>query len=215
MAQARSDATKTALMQAAFKLFADKGYAATSTREIASMAKTNIASITYHFGGKAGLRMACAEGIVEKMALLRAAPDGIPLPDALDVPQTEFEAIALKQANMILRLKDAEPMIRFLLREAHQKGEVFDHVNAHFFQPMFTRIHGLFCDAIGDTKLDEEQTRLTVFSIIGQIAYFRIGQPVVLKHMSWTDYHDREATCILATLQRNIRAIIHVHRSPS
>ena len=53
--------------------FADKGYAATSVREIAALAGTNVASISYHFGGKEGLRAACSEHIVELMGGVLAA----------------------------------------------------------------------------------------------------------------------------------------------
>ena len=35
--------------------FGEKGFAATSIREIAALAGSNIASISYHFGGKEGL----------------------------------------------------------------------------------------------------------------------------------------------------------------
>lgn len=43
------------LLLAALKLFADKGFAKTSTREIASAARANVAAISYYFGDKAGL----------------------------------------------------------------------------------------------------------------------------------------------------------------
>ncbi|HWT71330.1 MAG TPA: CerR family C-terminal domain-containing protein [Oxalicibacterium sp.] len=43
------------LLHAALQLFAEKGYAKTSTREIAQLAGVNIASIKYYFGDKAGL----------------------------------------------------------------------------------------------------------------------------------------------------------------
>ena len=66
-------APATAIVEAAMRGFAEKGFAATSTREIAALAGTNVASISYHFGGKEGLRAACAEHIVELMGGVLAA----------------------------------------------------------------------------------------------------------------------------------------------
>lgn len=49
------------LLDAALSLFADKGFAKTSTREIAQAAQANIASISYYFGDKEGLYRAVFE----------------------------------------------------------------------------------------------------------------------------------------------------------
>lgn len=46
---------RSRLLHAALALFAAKGYAKTSTREIARAAEANIAAISYYFGDKAGL----------------------------------------------------------------------------------------------------------------------------------------------------------------
>jgi AcrR family transcriptional regulator len=53
----RSDGVeaRNRLLDAALALFAEKGFAKTSTREIALAAQVNIASISYYFGDKAGL----------------------------------------------------------------------------------------------------------------------------------------------------------------
>ena len=53
----RSDGleSRARLLQAALRLFAEKGFAKTSTREIALAAQANIAAISYYFGDKAGL----------------------------------------------------------------------------------------------------------------------------------------------------------------
>jgi len=54
---ARSDGIEARgrLLHAALRLFAEKGFAKTSTREIALAAGANIAAISYYFGDKAGL----------------------------------------------------------------------------------------------------------------------------------------------------------------
>ena len=217
MAQSRSDITKNALIEAAFQLFAEKGFTATSTREIAAAANTNIASITYHFSGKAGLRTACAQTIVERMTDLRNNPDKTTLPDIIKNAETTFEALVLRQGYMILILKEAGAMIRFLFREAQEESEVFDHIYENFFSPVFELflLHWAQATGMSAQEAQTENTRLTVFSIIAQIAYFRIGQPVVARHLDWTGYDRDETLKVLATLQSNIRAIICAHRSTS
>jgi len=52
---ARGLDTRARLLKAALRLFAEKGYAQTSTREICLAAGVNAASIHYYFGDKAGL----------------------------------------------------------------------------------------------------------------------------------------------------------------
>lgn len=207
MPQVRSKSTKAALIEAAFQRFAEKGFAATSTREIASAANTNIGSIAYHFGSKQGLRMACAETIITQLSRLRGDPDAIPLPEGLDIPESRFEDIALRQASLLMRLPQANLMISFLFREAQDQSEAFAHIFDGFFAPM----HRLFCQLWeGETgaEAESEQTRLIIFTIIGQIAYFRFGQPVVVKRMDWSGYGQRESAAILRILQSNIRALL-------
>src|SRR5688572_10761783 len=65
----RSDGAQSRerLLLAAMKLFAEQGFAKTSTREIALAAGTNIAAISYYFGDKAGLYRA---------AFIKQAPPG-------------------------------------------------------------------------------------------------------------------------------------------
>jgi len=53
----RSDGeqSRERLLHSAIRLFAEQGYANTSTRELAQAAGTNVAAISYYFGDKAGL----------------------------------------------------------------------------------------------------------------------------------------------------------------
>ncbi|MBC8329240.1 MAG: TetR family transcriptional regulator [Planctomycetes bacterium] len=87
--------TKTKILGAAERLFAEKGVAASSLREITQAAEVNLAAVHYHFGSK--------DGLVRELVQLRFAPvnaarlrgldeleetlggDPIPLPDLLRV----------------------------------------------------------------------------------------------------------------------------------
>jgi AcrR family transcriptional regulator len=50
-----SDITRTRILKAAERLFADRGYEETSIRAVVAKARVNQAAINYHFGGKDGL----------------------------------------------------------------------------------------------------------------------------------------------------------------
>jgi AcrR family transcriptional regulator len=73
------------LLAEATRLFAEKGYSGTSTREICLAAQANVAAIHYHFGGKEGLyREVLLAPIRELLARFEGYDDpALPLPDAL------------------------------------------------------------------------------------------------------------------------------------
>lgn len=74
------------LLLCALALFAQKGFAKTSTREIAQAAGANIAAISYYFGDKAGLYAACFTeplcGDADDLQALQEATD-LPIKEAL------------------------------------------------------------------------------------------------------------------------------------
>ena len=79
----RVDATRRDLLDAATRIFAEQGYARGSVREIAAAAHANVAAISYHFGGKAGLYrdvlrralQAFASPALDPAALAQATPE--------------------------------------------------------------------------------------------------------------------------------------------
>ena len=52
------DATKQRLIDSAGNIFAEKGYEASSVRDICQNASANLAAVNYHFGGKRQLYVA-------------------------------------------------------------------------------------------------------------------------------------------------------------
>lgn len=91
----RSDGVeaRSRLLHAALHLFAEKGFAKTSTREIALAAGANIAAISYYFGDKASLYAACfTEPMGGNVGELIAQFDvpGLPLESALRIFMTGY-----------------------------------------------------------------------------------------------------------------------------
>src|SRR5215469_4140930 len=59
--------TRQAIVKAAVRLFADKGFEATSVRDIVASARVNQAAINYHFQGKDGLYLEILKTAFEKL----------------------------------------------------------------------------------------------------------------------------------------------------
>lgn len=206
------DQTRAALLMAGIRLFGTKGFEATSTREIASAADANIASIAYHFGGKEGLRVACAEMVGTRVqavvgpALSAIDPKGDPA-----AAQAAFERVIMGVTDFMLGQVEARDIASFLVREIGAPGAVFDKVYADFILP----VHRSLCELLGlATGQDPESDliRLGTFSIAGQVVYFRIGHTVVAKRMDWKAMGGPEVEAIKAVILGNIRGFITTHR---
>ena len=204
-----AEQTRQALIRAALKLFGTKGFDGTSTREIAAAANANIGSIAYHFGGKEGLRAACANFIVatiQSIAVQALKPE----PEA---PKSEAAATAQLNAALdrmvtfIVAAPEAGEIVQFVLRELAHPTAALDIIYGGVFEPTHRRLCQLWAEATGE-EAESERTKITVFTMIGQVIYFRIGRAAVLKRMGWSDVGPNQATAILAVARENLAAML-------
>ncbi|MEU4241110.1 TetR family transcriptional regulator [Actinoplanes sp. NPDC026619] len=65
--------TRTQLLDAAERLFAERGYRGTSIRAITELAGANLAAVGYHFGSKSDLLAAVARRVIEPINAAQAA----------------------------------------------------------------------------------------------------------------------------------------------
>lgn len=63
-----NESTEERLIQAAIRLFAERGYAGTSVRRITREASANLGAVTYHFGGKRALYARALERCIGPLA---------------------------------------------------------------------------------------------------------------------------------------------------
>jgi AcrR family transcriptional regulator len=117
-----TEATRAALLKAATLVFAERGYAGASVRQITQKAAANQAAINYHFGGKEQLYR----------AVLEAARDALANESALDADELDSMApeMALRSylrqflAPLVKRDKVSRYM-RIFTWEAVQGTEIF------------------------------------------------------------------------------------------
>ena len=205
------EATRLALIEAAIRLFGSQGYDAVSTRQIADAAEANIGSIAYHFGGKPGLRLACAEYVANRIATLAAPAAVSSLPAEPDAATAMLEAAIERFARFLVSSRDAGTYAAFLLREIIQPGEVVDYI----YDTLIGRAHKRLCALFGvATGLVPEspQVKAAVFSLLGQVLYFRVARPVVLKRMDWDDIGETETDQLVNVFRTNVRGLIAAHR---
>jgi AcrR family transcriptional regulator len=205
----QAEATRAALVAAALDLFGRKGFEGTSTREIAAAAKANIGSIAYHFGGKDGLRVAAADHIVDTiqgvaghaLALLPDAPGGP------EMAQARLRAVLERMVDFIVAGPQAGEIVQFLLREMAQPSAALDRIYDGVFDPVHRRLCAIWESATGEPA-ESERTRLTVFTLIGQVVYFRIGREAVIRRMGWPAIGRSEAAKVAAIAADNLDAIL-------
>lgn len=201
--------TRAALIHSALQLFGKNGFDGTSTRQIAADAKANIGSIAYHFGGKEGLRIAAADYIVETIQAIAAQSLGDAQPDA-DTPEkarAKLFATLERMVTFIAASPEAGEIVQFVLRELSSPSPAFDRIYEGVFEPTHRRLCLLWQQATGEPA-ESEATRLTVFTLIGEVVYFRIGREAVLRRMGWSSIGEAESAKVAAVTAGNLGAIL-------
>ncbi|MDH6230604.1 AcrR family transcriptional regulator [Mesorhizobium soli] len=216
---ASGDQTRIALVHAALHLFGSKGFDGTSTREIAALAKANIGSIAYHFGGKEGLRLGAADYIVETIQGLanQALSDFVPISepaDTAEAAQRQLHAALDRMVHFIVARPEAGEIVQFMLRELAHPTAALDRIYGGVFEPLHRRLCAIWEAATGEPA-EADSTKLTVFTVIGQVIYFRIGQEAVKRRMGWAAIGSVEADAVAAITGRNLDAILASRKSHS
>ncbi len=202
--------TRTALIRAGLDLFGRHGFEASSIRQIAQAAGVNSAGIAYHFGGKGGLREACAQSIVETIRqrlLGDAAPPPVPVDLGPDAALEAILALVGRATTFIVRNPESEAIARFVVREMMEPSPAFDILYEGLVGPVHGRLCRLWAAATG-MEAEAERTRIGVFAMIGQLLYFRLARPAVTRRMGWSGIGEAEERAIAGSIRSAVTATI-------
>lgn len=209
-----ADQTRAALVHAALKLFGRQGFDGTSTRQIAAEAKANIGSIAYHFGSKEGLRAAAADFIVETIQGVAGEVLGgaqATAPANPEAARAQLFAALERMVGFVVVSPQAGEIVQFVLRELSHPTAALDRIYGGVFEPTHRRLCQIWEQATGEPA-ESEATRLTVFTVIGQVIYFRIGREAVMRRMGWREIGEEEAAKVVAATTDNLRAMLAARR---
>lgn len=170
-----SDATRDRLLEAAGRVFAERGYDAATVREICVNAGVNVAAVNYHFRDKAGLY---AEVLQHSM---RAAQvEAIRHTLKQDAPPEEILRAVIK-----LRLQGICRGVpgwhfRIMAREMAQPTPAMANIIKRVSIPTYKRLLEVVGSIVG-LPPDSETTKLCGTSILGQIFIYAAASPVLLQ----------------------------------
>jgi AcrR family transcriptional regulator len=187
---ARPD-TKTRILDAAEKLFGEKGFDATSLRDITTEADVNLAAVNYHFQSKETLIeaaiMRCAGPVNQKrLAMLEAAG-----------PNPTVEQIIEAFVGPVLE-QDFEPMAPLMAR-VMASPETMQRVFKHHMELLSRRFAEAMGVALPDLSPIERMWRLHF--VAGSMAHTVTRAPMLRNLFGGVlDFSDR--TLLIARLVR-------------
>ena len=171
----RSDGAeaRAQLLRTALQLFSEKGFAKTSTREIALTAGANVASISYYFGDKAGLYRAVFNESLGQPCddISRYQPVHLTLREALAGFMGGFLE-PLKQGDL------AQQFTRLHFREMLEPTGLWAEQINSSIKPAHAALVEVLCRHLGVTKADDDVQRLA-FSITGLAMQMFISRDVI------------------------------------
>ena len=206
-----AEITRQAILSATIQLIGDKGYDAVSTREIADLAAANIGSIAYHFGGKPGLRTACANHVVGEIRELIGMGLGAPKTDLAPAKALHaLEDTIRIFCRFWLSRPDTQIYVNYILRELVETNEIASIFYEGWIRPMHMQLCALFGVATGKDP-ESEDVKIATFSFVGQIFHFRVGKSLVMRRLGWQTIGEEEASRINDSMVRTLRAMVESH----
>jgi AcrR family transcriptional regulator len=167
-----ADSTRDRLLEAAQEVFAERGFAAASVREICAKAGVNIAAVNYYFRDKERLYI---EAVKAAHCCAMAEP---PMPDW--TPDTSaFEKLRGFIRVMTERmLRESKPhTTQLMMRELSQPTAACAETVRDSIRPVADVLMSIMRELL--PNVSDEECYLFGFSVMGQILIYKQSRPVV------------------------------------
>jgi len=166
--------TRDKLIDAAGHVFAERGYRATTIREICRRAGANVAAVNYTFGDKMGLYTE-----VLRHSVRAAKTDAMSAAlDASLSPEDTIRGVIRARLRSMCQETRPDWHIRLVMHEFSQPTVAMERVVDEGMRPIYDRMKKAVGHMIG-LPPDHETTRLSVNSIVGQILFYTFSRPVL------------------------------------
>ena len=177
--------SRTKLIEAAIPLFAQKGLAGVSIRELAEGAKVNSALISYHFGGKDGLYLGALEELFSPATTLLNAFEEL---EASPPERIQYYAKAVLSVH-----KKSPYLIRFVHSELTNPTFALKIVVEKYISRIYQFVYQSFADGVteGYFNSDLDPTYATI-SLAGIMNFYFIMRPITKEFLAANINHDEK-----------------------
>lgn len=174
--------TRQRLLDAAARLFAERGFKHVTVREICQAAQANVAAINYHFGDKLGLYREIVQSAIDRM---RATTDAARQAAAGQSPEEALRRYIVTVNRRLLASTDGT-LHRVIAREMYDPTPALDALVEQGVRPRLDHLSVLVARVL-DCDVEDPRVLRCAASIQAQtIAYLpnavadRIGRPAHL-----------------------------------
>lgn len=203
----KGEETRTRILDVALTAFGNSGFASVTTRQIAKEAGVNLPALTYYFGNKRGLYLACAHEIVARYRQGMGAVAEVSYA-ALCEPLTPDDARALLKrlfaalARFLLSAPGAQNPSLFVQREIGSPGPAFEILYAELWRPGIELAAALILQT-ANGRLTETEAQVRAILMISSLTGFLSGLPVIARTAGKADY----TALVIAALDGQVDAL--------
>jgi len=165
--------TRQQLLEVAGRLFAERGYARATSKEICELAGANIAAVNYHFGSKDGLYAAVLEEAHARLVSIELVTTAT---QSNADPGEKLRLLLMQVVSQIAGRGQDTWALRVLSREIMAPTRMMDRMIANQIQPKFKLVAGMIADTLGVPASHPAVSRCMV-SIIGPCGFLLITNP--------------------------------------
>ena len=184
----RGEATRQRLLEAAVRVFGERGFASVTTRELAEAAAVNQAAILYHFGGKEGLYLAAAHHVAARgRAILAPLAAGRTVPADPEAALQHLRGVVRGLLSGLIDVAGDGEYAQFIVREQTQPGPAFDILYDGYIRELHEAVTRLVGAATGRPATAAE-TVVRAHAVIGMALAFAVARETLLRRTGWGAY---------------------------
>jgi AcrR family transcriptional regulator len=215
---ARGDATRLRIIEAAIELFGKHGFKGASTRDIAARAGVNAPALQYYFENKKGVYQTCAEYIADD-AWIYLEPVVIHATEVLrqdgDTPaliDTFIDAFIRIQEALVDRMfvKDCVPDQRlfFAREQAGHEPSMASEVLTRRLRQALNDVGTELISRITGTAVDDPITLIRMLSLYGQVLIFHAAPRSTFALLGSKQIDARKGELLKTTVRAQTRTLL-------